>query len=177
MDLFTLKHGVVAIEAATTDLHDFKALDEEGSAHRRKGNDTEAIVAWSKAVALWKGEFLTGISSHHQVLALRHYSTQRVFELAMWLAESFATAGDHDKQIDALRAALRAAPTSERTMSELYSLLLCLNHEEQGKGLLKEFARELIHEGIERQQVPAILRRIEQRAMLDRCTRNAKSSL
>lgn len=177
MELFTLKNGVVAIDNARTDLHEFKVLDEEGSAQRRKGHEAGAITAWSKAVALWKGEFLTGISSHHQVLALRHYSTQRVFELSTWLAESFAKEGRHDEQIDALNTALRAAPTSEKTMGELYSLLLYLDREEKGKALLKEFARGLTHEGVERQQVPAILRRIEQRAMIERCARNSKLAL
>ena len=175
MELFSLKNGVVAIENCSVDLHRFKSLDEEGSALRRGGDETAAIGSFVKAVTLWRGEFLTGISSHHNVLAVRHYSTQRVFELAQWLAEAFAGRRRSEEQIEALRLALRAVPTSEKSMGSLYSLLLGLDRMEQGKALLKEYARELAREGLDRQQVPAIIRRIEQRAALERCSRGARS--
>lgn len=174
MELFTLKNGVVAIENCSVDLLRFKAFDEEGSALRRSGRATEAIGPFVKAVALWKGEFLAGMSSHHNVLALRHYSTQRVFELAQWLADAFAERQRSEEQIEALRLALRAVPTSEKTMGSLYSLLIALDRVEQGKALLKEFSRELTRDGMDRQQVPSILRRIEQKAALDRCSRVIK---
>lgn len=174
MELFSLKNGIVAIENCSTDLHRFNALDEEGSALRRSGHETEAISMIGQAVALWKGEFLSGFSSHHQVLTVRHYSTQRVFELTQWLAEVFARQQRIEEQIEALLLALRAVPTSERTMGLLYSLLIGLDRVEQAKAILKEFARELGREGFDRQQVPTILRRIEQRAILERCCRGTK---
>jgi DNA-binding SARP family transcriptional activator len=173
MEFFSLKNGVVAIENCSVDLHRFNRLDAEGSVLRRSGDDTAAIAPFVKAVTLWKGEFLAGISSHHNVLAMRHYSTQRVFVLAQWLAETFARRQRPEEQLEALRLALRAIPTSEKTMGALYSLLISLDSIEQGKALLKEFSRELVREGLDRQQVPAIIHRIEQRAALERCCRGA----
>lgn len=173
MELFSLRNGVVAIENCAVDLHRFKALDEEGSSLRRSGHEAEAIGPYIKAVALWRGEFLSGLSSHHNVLAVRHYNTQRVFELAQWLAEVFARRHRSEEQLEALRLALRAIPTSEKTAGALYALLLALDQVEQGKALLKDFARELNREGLDRQQVAAIVRRIEQRAALERCQRSA----
>lgn len=172
MELFSLKNGVVAIENCSVDLHRFQTLDEEGSALRRSGHEAEAIGPYIKAVALWRGEFLAGLSSHHNVLAVRHYNTQRVFELALWLAEAFARRQRSEEQIEALRLALRAIPTSEKTAGALYALLLAQDRVEQGKALLKDFARELCRDGLDRQQVPAIVRRIEQRAALERCQRS-----
>ena len=172
MELFSLKNGVVAIENCAVDLHRFKTLDEEGSALRRSGEEAAAIGPYIKAVALWRGEFLAGLSSHHNVLAVRHYNTQRVFELAQWLAEAFAHRQRSEEQIEALRLALRAIPTSEKTAGALYALLLAQDRVEQGKALLKDFARELSRDGLDRQQVPAIIRRIEQRAALERCQRS-----
>lgn len=174
MELFTLKNGVVAIENCSVDLFLFKSLDEEGSKLRRSGHTTEAIVPFAKAVDLWKGEFLSGISSHHNVLAVRHYSTQRVFDLAQWLAEAYAMQQRPEDQVEALCLALRAIPTSEKTMEVLYSLLSRLGRIEQGRALLKEFSRELAQDGFDRQHVAPILRRIEQRAELERCYRSTK---
>lgn len=175
MELFSLKNGVVAIENCSIDLHRFQTLDEEGSVLRRSGHEAEAIGPYIKAVALWQGEFLAGLSSHHNVLAVRHYNTQRVFELALWLAEAFARRQRSEEQIEALRLALRAIPTSEKTAGALYALLLAQDRVEQGKALLKDFARELCRDGLDRQQVPAIVRRIEQRAALERCQRSVNS--
>lgn len=172
MEHFSLKNGVVAIENCSVDLHRFQTLDEEGSALRRSGHEAEAIGPFIKAVALWRGEFLAGLSSHHNVLTVRHYNTQRAFELAQWLAEAFARRQRSEEQIEALRLALRAIPTSEKTAGTLYALLLAQDRVEQGKALLKDFARELCRDGLDRQQVPAILRRIEQRAALERCQRS-----
>ena len=172
MELFSLKNGVVAIENCSVDLHRFNTLDEEGSALRRSGHEAEAIAPYIKAVALWRGEFLAGLSSHHNVLTVRHYNTQRVFELAQWLAEAFARRQRGEEQIEALRLALRAIPTSEKTAGSLYALLLARDRVEQGKALLKDFARELNRDGFDRQQVALILRRIEQRAALERCQRS-----
>ena len=172
MELFSLKNGVVAIENCTVDLHRFNTLDEEGSALRRSGHEAEAIAPYIKAVALWRGEFLAGLSSHHNVLSVRHYNTQRVFELAQWLAEAFARRQRSEEQIEALRLALRAIPTSEKTAGRLYALLLARDRVEQGKALLKDFARELNRDGFDRQQVASSLRRIEQRAALERCQRS-----
>ena len=173
MELFTLKNGVVAIENCSVDLHRFNTLDEEGSALRRSGHETEAIGPYIKAATLWQGEFLAGLSSHHNVLAVRHYNTQRVFELAQWLAEVFARRQRSEEQLEALRLALRAIPTSEKTAGALYTLLLALGRVEQGKALLKDFARELTRDGLDRQQVALSIRRIEQRAALERCQRSA----
>lgn len=173
MELFSLKNGIVAIENCSVDLHRFKALDEEGSALRRSGHEAAAIAPYVKALALWRGEFLSGLSSHHNVLTVRHYNTQRVFELAQWLAETFARRQRTEEQIEALRLALRAIPTSEKTMSTLYSLLLARDRVEQGRGLLKDFARELTRDGLDRPQAALIIRRIEQRAALERCQRTA----
>lgn len=174
MELFSLKNGVVAIENSYIDLLHFKTLDEEGSALRRSGRETEAIGPWVKAVALWKNEFLSGFSSHHNVLSRRHYSTQRVFELSLWLAEAFAQRNRPEEQLEALRLAQKAVPTSEKVMGALYSLLIGLDRGEQGKSMLKEFCRELTREGIDRQQVQSTLRRIEHRAHLERCSLNLK---
>jgi hypothetical protein len=174
MELFSLKNGVVAMENCDVDLHRFKSFDIAGTALRRSGDETAAIAPFVKAVALWKGEFLAGISSHHNVLAVRQYTSQRVFELAQWLAEAFARRQRPEEQLEALRLALRAIPTSEKTMGSLYSLLTGLDRREQGKVLLKEFSRELSRGGLDRQQVPAIIRRIEQRAALERCCRGVK---
>lgn len=174
MELFSLKSGVVAIENASVDLLRFKALDEEGSALRRSGAETEAITPLVKAVTLWQGEFLAGISSHHNVMAVRTYSTQRVFELAQWLAGIFAARQRSEEQLEALRIALRAVPTSEKTMTALYTLLLSLDRVEQGNALLKEFGRELLQDGLDRQHATRILRQIEQRAGLDRYNRGTK---
>jgi DNA-binding SARP family transcriptional activator len=171
MDLFSLKNGVVAIENCSVDLHRFKSLDEEGSALRRNGDEDAAIGAFVKAVALWQGEFLSGFSSHHNVLTLRQYNTQRVFELSLWLAEAFANRHRSEEQLAALRLALRAIPTSEKTVGTLYLLLLTLERVEEGKSLLKDFARELSRDGLGRQQVQVIMRRIEQRASLERYQR------
>jgi len=173
MELFSLKNGVVAIENCSIDLHRFKALDEEGSALRRSGHEAEAIGPYIKAVTLWRGEFLAGLSSHHNVLAVRHYNTQRVFELAQWLAEVFARRQRSEEQLEALRLALQAIPTSEKTAGALYTLLLALGRVEQAKALLKAFTRELSRDGLDRQQVASSVRRIEQRAALERCQRSA----
>ena len=169
MDLFSLKNGVVAIENCCVDLHRFKALDDEGIALRRSGAEEAAIGACVKAVALWQGEFLAGFSSHHNVLALRQHNTQRVFDLSLWLAEAFVQRRRSEEQIAALRLALRAVPTSEKTAGALYILLLNLERVDEGKALLKDFARELSRDGLERQQAQGILRRIEQRASFERC--------
>lgn len=171
MDLFSLKNGVVAIENCSVDLHRFKALDEEGAALRRTGNEEGAIGAFVKAVALWQGEFLAGLSSHHNVLTLRQYNTQRVFELSLWLAEAFAQRQRSEEQLAALRLALRAIPTSEKTAGTLYILLLALERVEEGKALMKDFARGLSRDGLHRQQIMMIMRRIEQRASFERCQR------
>jgi DNA-binding response OmpR family regulator len=173
MELFSLKNGVVAIENCSVDLQRFKALDEEGSARRRSGRQDEAIGPFVKAVSLWQGEFLAGISNHHNVLAVRQYNTQRVFELAHWLANIFAERQRYEEQLEALRIALRAIPTSEKTAGNLYTLLLTLERVEQGKALLKDFARELTRDGLNRQQVTSTLRRIEQHAALEHCQRRA----
>jgi DNA-binding SARP family transcriptional activator len=175
MELFTLKNGVVAIENSSVDLHRFQALDEEGAALRRSGREDEAIGPMIKAVTLWQGEFLAGFSSHHNVLKVRQYNTQRVFELAQWLAGAFAKRQRSEEQIAALRLALRAIPTSEKTAGTLYTFLLALDRVEQGRALLKDFARELSRDGLDRQQVTASVRRIEQRAALERCQRSAKA--
>lgn len=171
MDLISLKNGVVAIENCSVDLHRFKTLDEEGIALRRNGKEEEAIGACVKAVALWQGEFLAGFSSHHNVLTLRQYNTQRVFELSLWLAEAFAKRQRSEEQLAALRLALQAIPTSEKTAGTLYILLLALERGEEGNVLLKDFARKLSRDGLERQQVVVIMRRIEQRATFERCQR------
>ena len=171
MDLISLKNGVVAIENCSVDLHRFKTLDEEGIALRRNGKEEEAIGACVKAVALWQGEFLAGFSSHHNVLTLRQYNTQRVFELSLWLAEAFAKRQRSEEQLAALRLALQAIPTSEKTAGTLYILLLALERGEEGDVLLKDFARKLSRDGLERQQVVVIMRRIEQRATFERCQR------
>jgi DNA-binding response OmpR family regulator len=171
MDLFSLKNGVVAIENCCVDLHHFKALDEEGVALRRNGDEDAAIGAFVKAVALWQGEFLAGFSSHHNVLTLRQYNTQRVFDLSLWLADAFAKRQNSEEQLAAMRLALRAIPTSEKTIGTLYLLLLALERVEEGKALLKDFARELSRDGLEQQQVLVIMRRIEQRASFERCQR------
>ncbi|MBE0503223.1 MAG: response regulator [Desulfuromonadales bacterium] len=171
MDLFSLKNGVVAIENCSVDLHRFKALDEEGSALRRNGDADAAIGAFVKAVALWQGEFLAGFSSHHNVLTLRQYNTQRVFELSQWLGEAFAERQRSAEQLAALRLALRAIPTSEKTVGTLYILLLALERVEEGKTLLKDFARGLSRDGLGRQQVQVIMRRIEQRVSIERYQR------
>jgi DNA-binding response OmpR family regulator len=175
MELFTLKNGVVAIDNSSIDLHRFQALDEEGSALRRSGRENEAIGLIIKAVTLWQGEFLAGFSSHHNVLKVRQYNTQRVFELAQWLAGVFAERQRREEQIAALHLALRAIPTSEKTVGTLYNLLLALDRVERGRALLKDFARELSRDGLDRQQVAASVRRIEQRAALERCQRSAKA--
>lgn len=175
MELFSLKNGVVAIENCSVDLHRFNALEDEGSALRRSGHEAGAIGPYIKAVALWRGEFLAGLSCHHNVLAVRHHNTQKVFELAQWLAEVFARRQRSEEQIEALRLALRAIPTSEKATGTLYALLLAQDRVEQGKALLKDFARELCRDGFDRQQVPAIVRRIEQRAALERCQRSVNS--
>ena len=172
MELFSLRNGIVAIENCAVDLHRFKALDEQGSALRRSGHEAEAIGPYIKALALWQGEFLAGLSSHHNVLAVRHYTTQRVFELAQWLAEAFARRHRYEEQLEALRLALRAIPTSEKTAGTLYALLLTLDRVEQGKALLKDFARELNRDGLDRSQAASIVRRIEQRAALERRQRS-----
>lgn len=174
MELFTLKNGVVAIENCTVDLHRFNLLDEKGSALRRSGDETAAIAPCVKALTLWKGEFLAGISSHHQVLAMRHYNTQRVFALAQWLAEAFAQRQRPEEQLAALRLALRAVPSSEKSMGSLYSLLISLDRAEQGRELLKEFSRGQAQEGWERQEVLSLIQRIEHRAALERCCRGRK---
>ena len=174
MDLFSLKNGVVAIENCSVDLLHFNALDEKGSALRRSGHETEAIAPFVKAVALWKGEFLAGISSHHNVLSVRQHSTQRVFALAQWLAEAFAARQRPEEQLEALLLALRAVPSSEKTAGTLYTLLLTLDMIEQGKALLKDFSRALSRDGLDRQQVTSIVRRIEQRAAFERCQRSTK---
>ena len=171
MDLISLKNGVVAIENCSVDLHRFKTLDEEGIALRRNGKEEEAIGACVKAVALWQGEFLAGFSSHHNVLTLRQYNTQRVFELSLWLAEAFAKRQRSEEQLAALRLALQAIPTSEKIAGTLYILLLALERGEEGNVLLKDFARKLSRDGLERQQVVVIMRRIEQRATFERCQR------
>ena len=175
MELFSLKNGVVSIENGSVDLHRFKTLDEEGSALRRSGHEDAAIGAYIKAVALWQGEFLAGLSSHHNVLAVRQNNTQRVFALAQWLAEAFAERQRRDEQAESLRLALRAIPTSEKTAGTLYPLLLALDRVEQAKALLKDFARELSRDGLDRQQVTASVRRIEQRAAFERCQRSVKA--
>ncbi|MDZ4185640.1 MAG: response regulator [Desulfuromonadales bacterium] len=171
MDLFSLKNGVVAIENCSVDLHRFKALDEEGSALRRHGDEEAAIGAFVKAVALWQGEFLAGLSSHHNVLTLRQYNTQRVFDLSLWLGEAFAQRQRREEELAALRLALRAIPTSEKTAGTLYILLLALERVEEGGALLKDFSRGLSRDGLPRQQVQMIMRRIEQRANFERCQR------
>lgn len=171
MDLFSLKNGVVSIENCCVDLHRFKALDEEGIALRRNGDEDAAIGALVKAVALWQGEFLAGFSSHHNVLTLRQYNTQRVFDLSLWLAEAFAQRQRSAEQLAAMQLALRAIPTSEKTVGTLYILLLSLERVEEGKALLKDFARELSRDGLEQQQALMIMRRIKQRASLERCQR------
>lgn len=171
MDLFSLKNGVVAIENCCVDLHHFKALDEEGAALRRNGDEDAAIGAFVKAVALWQGEFLAGFSSHHNVLTLRQYNTQRVFDLSLWLADAFAKRQNSEEQLAAMRLALRAIPTSEKTIETLYLLLLALERVEEAKALLKDFARELSRDGLDQQQVLVIMRRIEQRASFERCQR------
>lgn len=173
MELFSLKNGIVAIEDCSVDLLRFKALDEEGLAWRRRGQETEAIGPFVMAVSLWQGEFLAGLSSHHNVLTVRTYSTQRVFELAQWLAGIFAARQRREEQLEALSLALRAVPTSEKAMASLYTLLLSLDRVEQGGARLKEFARELTRDGVDRQQVASTLRRIEQRAAFERCQRSA----
>ena len=169
MDLFSLKNGVVAIENCSVDLHRFKSLDEEGAALRRTGDEEGAIGAFVKAVALWQGEFLAGLSSHHNVLTLRQYNTQRVFDLSLWLAEAFAQRQRREEQLAALRLALRAIPTSEKTAGTLYILLLALERVEEGRALLKDFARGLSRDGLPRQQLQMVMRRIEQRASFERC--------
>jgi DNA-binding response OmpR family regulator len=171
MDLFSLKNGVVAIENCSVDLHRFNALDEEGSALLRCGEENAAIGPLIKAVSLWQGEFLSGLSSHHNVLKVRQYNTQRVFALAQWLAEVFAQRQRREEQLEALRLALGAIPTSEKTAGTLYILLLTLDRIEQGRALLKDFARELTRDGLDRQQVMISVRRIEQRAAIERCQR------
>jgi DNA-binding response OmpR family regulator len=177
MDLFSLRNGVVAIENCCVDLHRFKAFDEEGTALRRKGDEDAAIGALVKAVALWQGEFLAGLSSHHNVLPLRQYNTQRVFDLSLWLAEAFAKRRRSEEQLAAMRLALRAIPTSEKTAGTLYLFLLSLERVEEGKALLKDFARELSRDGLEQQQVTVIMRRIEQRASFERCQRRTTDAL
>jgi DNA-binding response OmpR family regulator len=174
MELFSLKNGVVAIENCFVDLHRFKSLDEEGTAQQRSGHQDAAIGLYVKAVALWQGEFLAGLSSHHNVLAVRQYSTQRVFEMAQWLAEAFAERQRSEEQIEALRLARRAIPTSEKTTAALYTLLLTLDRAELGRALLKDFIRELGRDGLDRQKIAASVQRIEQRATLARCQRNPK---
>lgn len=173
MELFSLKNGFVSIENCSVDLLRFKALDDEGTALRRNGHETEAIGPFVLAVALWQGEFLSGLSSHHNVLAVRHNNTQRVFELAQWLADAFALRQRPEEQLGALTLALRAIPTSEKTMGSLYSLLTRLARVEQAKALLKDFARELTRDGLDRQQVAATLRRIEQRVIFTHGQRSA----
>lgn len=173
MDLFSLKNGVVAIENCSVDLHRFNALDEEGCGLRRNGDADAAIGALVKAVTLWQGEFLAGFSSHHNVLTLRQYNNQRVFDLSQWLAEAFAQRQRTEEQLAALRLALRAIPSSEKTVGTLYLLLLALERVDEGKALLKDFARGLSRDGLERQQVLLIMRRIEQRVSLMRDQRRA----
>lgn len=172
MDLFTLRNGVVSIEECSVDLHRFNALDEEGSARRRNGQEEEALAFFVKAAKLWRGEFLAGLSSHHNVLAVRHYNTQRVFDLAQWLANAFAARQRPEEELEARRLALRAMPTSEKAAGDLYGLLLVQNQVEEGKIFLKEFSRNLNHDGLDRQQISATIRRVEQRAIIERCQRN-----
>lgn len=168
-DLFSLKNGMLSIENSFVDLHRFHALDEEGCGRRRCGLEAEAIDFFVQATALWQREFLSGLSCHHNVLTVRHYNTQRVFEIALWLAEAFAARQRPDDAIEALRLALRALPASEKAAGNLYCLLMTHNRTEQGRAVLKDFSRELIYEGLDRQQAAATIRRIEQRALLERC--------
>lgn len=175
MELFSLKNGIVSIENSSVDLHRFNAFDEEGSNRRRNGDESAAIGSFVKAIALWRGEFLAGLSSHHNVLAVRQNNTQRVFALAQWLAEAFAERQRREEQLEALRLALRAIPTSEKTAGDLYILLLTLDRIEPARALLKHFTRELNRDGLDRQQVTASVRRIEQRAAFERCQRRTNA--
>lgn len=167
MDLFTLRNSVLAIENATIDLVDFQALDEKGTAQKRRGEESAAIDSWSQALALWDGEYLEGISSHYNILTVRQHNTQRVFEISMWLADVFAAQNRHEDQITALNYALRAAPTSETATGNLFSLLRHLGRIEQRDALLKQFIRAMARDGIERQEIQRVVRRIEQRAIIE----------
>lgn len=168
-DYLCLKHGVVSIEHSAVDLLRFHQFDARGRELRKHGNVEEALGPLEAAVALWQGEFLAGLPLPDAAHALRQHTTRRTFEDCLWLAEIYATRERRDDQIEILLRALLAEPASEKAMGLLYALLMRSDRQEQGKSLLKAFARELLKDGLSRNEANQTLRRIEQKSRLECC--------
>ncbi|MEU4219787.1 BTAD domain-containing putative transcriptional regulator [Actinoplanes sp. NPDC026623] len=105
------------------DVHRFESLRELSRRHRARGDTPAELAALEAAMALWRGDALTGVPGRHA-----EAQRLRLAELRLATAERRAALlvelGRHDEAITTLRALVAAYPLQEN----LHAMLMAALH-------------------------------------------------
>ncbi|MET8147271.1 BTAD domain-containing putative transcriptional regulator [Actinoplanes sp. NPDC049668] len=110
------------VPGPAVDVHRFEALRERSRRHRAAGDQRAELAELESAMALWRGEALTGVPGPYA-----EAQRLRLTELRLATAERRATLlvelGRHDEAISTLRMLVAAYPLQENLHAVLMSAL------------------------------------------------------
>ena len=148
--------GILWLEHCHVDALEFQAAVHAGLKHSRLQEYWQAGNAFTRAEALWQGEFAPRISGEDEVRAFRHSLIQSLVKMTLAWCEQLAGSNRLQSALDVVEKALRAAPLSDSLWALLYRL--------QGRRsailarqVLKRFAKQLQAEDYPEQEIAELL--------------------
>lgn len=114
---------VLQVDDADVDAIAFRQLAEAGRAARRQGAQEEALAAFNRALALWRGPALRDVSDDYVVETERMRLEEERVDVIEERIETELAMGRHGAVLSDLQARVREHPLRERLWAQLMTAL------------------------------------------------------
>ena len=151
--------GLVWLAHCRVDAHEFLDCVKRGLGHCEVQEFWQAGNAFTRANALWKGEYAQGLMGEDPVYHFRTTLTKTLVNMALAWEGQLADADRLQPAIDLVEKALRADPLNESLWILLYRSHGCLSAI-QARLVLHRFATLLRSEDYSEKEIPTLVERV-----------------
>ena len=138
-----LQKGILCLENCRVDAEEFVAAAKAGLRHAQREEYVQSAIALDRAMEVWQGPYLAGLSVNEAVDAKRYELEGLYLKAVCTWAKLRAGSGQIARVVEVAMAALQLDPTYHRLVQLLYELHIKADNPVAAGNIIKNYRQQL----------------------------------